>query len=253
MLNSSPSSEQNSSQPTPASAAAPKSRTAPFLAGLALFGLVAVTSVSFKPADAAASNERAQDSPVVRPTSFGVPISDLVFGANLRLPNQKTAQVYTREGTLASFSEDGRNWIALSPQRNEEGTVDWAGVRIDRENAAVSLLNRDDIIVLAGQREDSESLFSIDGSEKATISVHLYDIGERIFRHEAPESPFDMDKNELNRQFGGGTSSTCCVSCGQTTLCSTASVKLSCGSCEVAQEIVTFDVGQRSANAQPAP
>jgi hypothetical protein len=198
----------------------------------------------FRPA---LTTAEAQSSAVARQVGvegFGVPISSLVFSAFVEIPRSASldegsgpmqGQIHAREGTLASFTQDGKSWYAVSPQREPDGKTKWMLLQVDAEEGSLKQIIPENPEELAGQPMGHRSTLT---TPVGPLDLQLYDIDQRKFRYKAP-TMMASSANELaewQAQFGLSSGSSCCITCGEITLCSTAFAELPCGSCKIQQD-----------------
>jgi hypothetical protein len=161
------------------------------------------------------------------PEPFGASDSDRVLQGSLTLPDGKTVQFGSREGTLVSVRNDREHyWMAF------EGAFEHGVERITVELFDVKPVSADEAIVVSDGRPPTEIAKGTSHKLSTASGTFTFSYRAAIQGHFS-RLPFDPrwvtpEEAEKNRASGDRI---CCVTCGTATVCA-SSVVSDCGSCE---------------------
>lgn len=169
--------------------------------------------------------------------AFGVPRSDKVIEASVRLWNGAEITVTVRDGTLATFMDERTGtMVAFLPKldTNAEGSFDLSFWRI-KETGLDQAIEIAAPIRRGVEFGDVESFdYRSGGDAGPPVQLSLYVRGVRMgtgaFTVAAESNPRDQSASVLEERFGTASGTTCCVTCDDITVCAT-SVVHECGKC----------------------
>lgn len=165
--------------------------------------------------------------------AFSAPISDEVLEVQLRLPNGKTAQVRSREGTMITVEDEKSGYKygfipILEPTRQSSSFMVLefldGGERIQQIPGLKKFTLSVPLDIKIKGRAPSGPGLSF------RLNVRSIETGYFPNLPPAPTEGFVAAPDSLRENYGKAAGGDCCVRCYSVTVCAT-SVSLDCGSC----------------------